>query len=316
MPVRAEIGTYWSGDRYALNFFFVFAVSGDIPLRMVSLSYLQAQLDLLRTKDAYTQLLIMEKAKVVPKTGEGEPPAKKAKEDDPSTSKQDPASEKVNMVESIVKSSDVVQGRKPSKKRSIFRGGKHLASIFGLKDMGEVMELQEYLELNGNFNLKHVPKDGSCFFRSVLEQVLYPAEYQYMMLKRQMVLTVTEHPEFFFEALYLHIKGIYGVEKLTEAQYAAKVADGSITQQEIDDQDSPGPFSFVTYLEYLLKPNTWGDHSTIMILSMMWQVKITVVNAEDHKQQRFRHDSALKDADIVLVFCGGYHYVPAGEERR
>ena len=40
----------------------------------------------------------MEKAKVVPKTGEGEPPAKKAKEDDPSTSSQDPAAEKVDMV--------------------------------------------------------------------------------------------------------------------------------------------------------------------------------------------------------------------------
>ena len=260
----------------------------------------------------------MEKAKVVPKTsgGEGEPPSKKAKEDEPSTSSQDPAAEKVDMVKSIVKSSDVVQGRKPSKRKSIFKGGKHLASIFGLKDMGEVIELQEFLELNGNFNLKHVPKDGSCFYRSVLEQVLYPAEYQYIMLKRQMVLTVTEHPEFFFEALHLHIQSIYGVEKLTEAQYAAKVDEGSITQQEIDDQDSPGPFSFVSYLEYLLKPNTWGDHSTILILSMMWQVKITVVTAETQKQQRFRHDSPLKDADIVLVFCGGNHYIPAGEERR
>ena len=285
---------------------------------MVSPSYLQAQLDLLRTNNKYTQLLIMEKAKVVPKAGEdkGEPPSKKAKEDEPSTSSQDPAAEKVDMVKSIVKSSDVVQGRKPTKRKSIFKGGKHLASIFGLKDMGEVIELQEYLELNGNFTLKHVPKDGSCFFKSVLEQVLYPAEYQYMMLKRQMVLTVTEHPEFFFEALHLHIQSIYGVEKLTEAQYAAKVDDGSITQQEIDDQDSPGPFSFVSYLEYLLKPNTWGDHSTILILSLMWQVKITVVTAETQKQQRFRHDSSLKDADIVLVFCGGNHYVPAGEERR
>ena len=197
----AEIGTH-------IIFVFVFAVSGDVPLQMVS-PYLQAQLDLLRTNDKYTRLLIMEKAKVVPKTGEdkGEPPSKKSKEDEPepSSSSKDPATEKVDMVKSIVKSSDVVQGRKPTKRRSIFKGGKHLASIFGLKDMGEVIELQEYLELNGNFTLKHVPKDGSCFYKSVLEQVLYPAEYQYMMLKRQMVLTVTEHPKFFYEALHLHI---------------------------------------------------------------------------------------------------------------
>ena len=38
------------------------------------------------------------------------------------------------------------------------------------------------------------------------------------------------------------------------------------------------------------------------------------ITAETQKQQRFRHDSSLKDADFVLVFCGGNHYVPAGEE--
>ena len=235
------------------------------------------------------------------------PPAKKTKEGEPSTSSQQPT-EEGDMVKSVVRSEDKVLGRKPSKRKAPFKGGKHTAEVFGLQNLSEVAELQEYLELNGNYHLKHVPKDGSCFWRSVLEQILYPAEYQYLMLKSQMVLTVTEHPEFFFKALGFHIRSQYGIERLTPEQYSKKVEDNTITQQELADQDSPGPFSFVGYLEYLLEPKTWGDHGTVLILSLMWQVKVTIITAETH-------DSSLKDADFVLVFCGGNHYMLAGKER-
>ena len=79
------------------------------------------------------------------------------------------------MVESIIRSEDRVLGRKPSKRKAPFKGGRHTAQVFGLQNLSELTELQEYLELNGNYHLKHVPKDGSCFWRSVLEQILYPA---------------------------------------------------------------------------------------------------------------------------------------------
>ena len=196
---------------------------------MVSKSFLQAQLDKLKTVEKYTVLLTMEKAQVVRKAGDGgdgEPPSKKSKEE-PSTSSPIWLE---NMVESVIRSGDKVLGRKPSKRKAPFKGGRHTAEVFGLQNLSEVTELQEYLELNGNYHLKHVPKDGSCFWRSVLEQILYPAEYQYMMLKRQMVLTVTEHPESFFKALGFHIKSQYGIERLTPEEYSKKVEDNTITQ--------------------------------------------------------------------------------------
>ena len=284
---------------------------------MVSKSFLQVQLDKLNTVEKYTNLLTMEKVTVVQKPddgGDGEPPAKKSKEGEPSTSNQQLPDE--DMVKMVVRSEDRVLGKRPTKRKAPFKGGKHTAEVFGLQNLSEVTELQEYLELNGNYHLKHVPKDGSCFWRSVLEQILYPAEYQYLMLKRQMVLTVTEHPEFFFKALGFHIKSQYGIERLTPEEYSKKVEDNTITQQELADQDSPGPFSFVGYLEYLLEPKTWGDHGTVLILSLMWQVKVTIITAENQRQQRFCHDSSLKDADFVLVFCSGNHYMPAGKEWR
>ena len=283
---------------------------------MVSKSFLQAQLDKLKTVEKYTVPLTMEKAEVVKKPddgGDGEPPSKKTKEGEPSApSLLQPEDD---MVKSAMRSEDRVLGRKPSKRKAPFKGGKHTAEVFGLQNLSEVTELQEYLELNGNYHLKHVPKDGSCFWRSFLEQILYPAEYQYMMLKRQMVLTVTEHPEFFFNALGFHIMSQNGIERLTPEEYSKKVEDNTITQQELEDQDSPGPFSFVGYLEYLLEPKTWGDHGTVLLLSLMWQVKVTIITAETQRQQKFRHDSSLKDADFILVFCGGNHYLLAGEER-
>ena len=55
------------------------------------------------------------------------------------------------------------------------------------------------------------------------------------MLKRQMVLTATKHPEFFFKALNFHIRSQYGIDRLTPEEYAQKVADKTITQQELDD---------------------------------------------------------------------------------
>ena len=261
--IGAEIGTH-------LLFVLIFAESGNLLLRMVSKSFLQAQPDKMKTVEKYTALLTMEKAKVVKKPGEGgdEPPAKKAKEGEPSSSSQQPPEEE-DIVKAVVRFEDKVLGRKPTKRKAPFKGGKYTAEVFGLQNLIEVTELQEYLELNGNYHIKHVPKDGSCFWRSVLEQILYPAEYQYQILKRQMVLTVTEHAEFFYKALNFHIRSQYGIDRLTPEEYAQKVADKTITQQELVDQDSPGPFSFVGYLEYLLEPKTWGDHGTILILSLM-----------------------------------------------
>ena len=33
------------------------------------------------------------------------------------------------------------------------------------------------------------------------------------------------------------------------------------------------------------------------------------------RQELFRHEAPLQSADLVLVFCGGNHYVPAGKSR-
>ena len=141
----------------------------------------------------------------------------------------------------------------------------------------------------------------------------HPREYQYLMLQRQVVLTCTENPEFFNELLADHIKANYGPLRLSPEEYKEKEAANTLTRTQIEDQRLPGPFSFVSYLEYLLKDGTWGDYGALLVMSMMWQQKITVVFADKLHQQRIRHTQTMRNCDILLIYCEGFHYVPASK---
>ena len=90
----------------------------------------------------------------------------------------------------------------------------------------------------------------------------------------------------------------------------SRYRDGVLTDQEVHDHDCPGPFSFHSYLVALLNPNMWGDEQVLCLCSMLWQIGLTVVSAEEFSQIKFRHKSLAK-ADGVLVMCLGQHYIPA-----
>ena len=108
-----------------------------------------------------------------------------------------------------------------------------------------------------------------------------------------------------------HIRGNYGHLRLSKQQYEKKCADNTLTDEEREDYLTPGPFSFATYLHALLNPRFWGDEICLVGISMMWQVKITVLNADTLHTIRIRHTNILHRADMVLVHCEGNHYIPA-----
>ena len=59
----------------------------------------------------------------------------------------------------------------------------------------------------------------------------------------------------------------------------------------------------------MLEPTSWGDHGMILMVSMMWQLPITVLNAEGLEQLKFRHNRDLMDTELVLVYAGRAHYL-------
>ena len=189
------------------------------------------------------------------------------------------------LTEMSSKSTKVLE-KAPKNRKNLFAGGQHLVEVYGLNSMEDLCRLVEYLEINGNFHLKHVPKDWACMWRSMLECIMYPAEYHQVMLRRQLVLYLAQNASFFYKLLIEHIRTQYGPIRLPVDEYKQKKEDGTLTAVEEIDQNLPGPFSFLGYLEYLLKPVSWGDQGVLVAVSMMWQLKITVVTAENLYQER------------------------------
>ena len=85
--------------------------------------------------------------------------------------------------------------------------------------------------------------------------------------------------EYLYPMLHVHIKGNYGHARLSKTQYKKKLKAGKLTHE-------PGPFSLVTYLEAFLDKGFYGEEITVVLMSMMWQIRITVLQAETQIQTK------------------------------
>ena len=100
---------------------------------------------------------------------------------------------------------------------------------------------------------------------------------------------------------------------MSEEEYLQKYNDGTLTQDEADDHNTPGPFSCLGYMQALLQEGFWGDELCLALISMMWQISITVLKGETFHQIKFRLSEILKDTNLVLVHCQGQHYIPVSK---
>ena len=124
-----------------------------------------------------------------------------------------------------------------------------------------------------------------------------------------MLSSCTQHHKFCFDILEKLIRFEYGHPRLTSQQYIKGMEKGTLTEGQISDYQMPGPFSFVTYLRYIIEPSSWGDQGLLTILSMMWQLTVTIVNAEDLSQIKIRHRRSLEDTHLVVVLAQRCHYL-------
>ena len=166
--------------------------------------------------------------------------------------------------------------------------------------------------LQGHEQLDPIPVEaqGNCMFNSIRRAIDVPFEYQNIHLRRQIVMTLANHCNFFMPLLKNSIMATYGHHRMEEDVFIQRCAAGELSQQQIDDQECPGPYSFYRYLMALLGDGFWGDEIVLTIVSMMFQCGITVLNADNFLQTKIWHNTPLKDADIILVHCQGRHYVP------
>ena len=86
-------------------------------------------------------------------------------------------------------------------------------------------------------------------------------------------------------------------------------ADGKLWPSE----EHRGPYTYMEYVETVLLHEEEGDLLVLFLVSLMWQLQVTVVVAQpDPAQIKLRHDEELKAVDMVLVYNGSNHYSPAG----
>ena len=177
----------------------------------------------------------------------------------------------------------------------------------------EMSKLTSYLKINGGFTAVQTQELGNCLYSSILRGMAIKQEYTTMHLRRTLVILIYTYRAFFFDYLQEAITKDYGAEKMDPEEYAAKEAEGSLTEQQINDQGLPGPFSLVTYCEHLLKDGTWGDMNSLMLISCLWQVSITSINAKTLHEVRIRHNMPLREVDLVVIHIGGDHFMGTGK---
>ena len=73
-----------------------------------------------------------------------------------------------------------------------------------------------------------------------------------------------------------------------------------------------GPFSYADYLKKLLERQFWGDEVVLWSISMMWNLKISVINSKTLQEFRIRHGYTLHHVDVALVYNSHTHYSAAG----
>lgn len=276
---------------------------------MMFKSHVVAQVDKLAQFPEYTQLLQEASADV-------EQPVKKRKVAEPekeveTTGSQRRRRKKAEAVKKFVKPAQS-SGVRPSRHLKLQNIGLEVAAKYNMVDMQEVARIQQYLNDNGSWAIFSTPKDGQCLFSSVRRGLSTPDEYRSSHLRFQLVNFIVENHAFFYTQLKDLITFEYGGRRPTQEEYEVSIESGiPLSPLQLEAYNSPGPFSFQSYLMAMLDSSFWGDQGMIIAISMMWQLAITIVDTEYLSQIKIRHSRKLQDVDMVLVYAGRMHYVGA-----
>ena len=182
--------------------------------------------------------------------------------------------------------------------------------MIGLTNMEYYTRLIDYAQKNGGYVPKVTQPRGSCLFHSVRKSIACPREFSNSHLRRMIICFIIDNFELLWPMLHFAIKGNYGHLRLTADQFREKERMGTLTDREREEYFEPGPFNVVTFLEQLMKPGFYGEEICLLIISMMWRIRSTIINGQTLKPIKIRHRNPAMKADMVLVHCNNAHYIP------
>lgn len=68
------------------------------------------------------------------------------------------------------------------------------------------------------------------------------------------------------------------------------------------------PLSYAQWCLCIPQRGFWGGLGILWLLSVHWDLRITVVYADDLREVRVRHNDDLQYADVVIMFQASHYY--------
>ena len=63
----------------------------------------------------------------------------------------------------------------------------------------------------------------------------------------------------------------------------------------------------------MLKGDFYADEIRFIVISVMWQVRVTVLNGETFHQIKIRHGNKVEKVNLAVAHCSGNHYLLLSE---
>ena len=152
------------------------------------------------------------------------------------------------VVQTAIKPVDRREGSIPAPIPSEREYSSHASLALGLNSQEAYSRLSHYLQSVAQLDLIPAEANGNCLFSSVRRMMDCPLEYQTFHLKQQLIMMMANHHAFLFLILKASIATTYGFPRMSEDDYQKKYQDGTLTQIEADDHNTPGPFSYLGYM--------------------------------------------------------------------
>ena len=168
----------------------------------------------------------------------------------------------------------------------------------------QMAKLVAFLKANGSYRSVPTLDLGNCLYAAFLRGVALKREVATMHVRRIIVECVCQYPEFFCKFLRHSLAKHYGLARPSPEEVDRMEQEGEITHQLAEDYRLPDPFSLVSYLEHIPQDRTWGDVHILTLMSLIWQIGITVLDASNLKETRIRHKRRISQADLIVILTG------------